>query len=391
MPPPGVQPPTPAGSTLRCYVVTQPGLEGTTAAELRLLGITPEPGEPGGIGFHGSPRDLARANLHLRTASRILLRSAEFPVRALGELERKAGQLPWDRWLPADLPVEFRVTSRKSRLYHQKAVAERLARAAGVEGRTARGQPSGSEDDAEGISERQLVVVRLMRDVCSISLDSSGEHLHRRGYRLAGAKAPLRETLAAALLIASEWDPRTPLVDPFAGSGTIGIEAALLARGIPPGLDRDFSFRHWPGWVPAVWNEVLVEARAGVLARAPAPILLADRDAGAVEAARQNAERAGVAADLECRRAAISELESTPGTGALVSNPPWGVRIGEQRALRDLYARLGQILEQRFPGWRATLLLPETPLERDTGLGWDTLARTTHGGVAVRMVRWPRA
>lgn len=391
MPPPVAQPPTPPGATLRCYVVTQPGLEEITAAELRALGITPEPGEPGGIGFEGSPRDLARANLHLRTASRILLRSAEFPVRALGELERKAGQLSWDRWLPADQPVEFRVTSRKSRLYHQKAVAERLARAAGVEGRTARGQPGSSEDDAEGIGERQLVVVRLMRDVCSISLDSSGEHLHRRGYRLATAKAPLRETLAAALLLASEWDPHTPLLDPFAGSGTIGIEAALLARGIPPGLHRDFSFRHWPGWIPAVWEGVLAEARAGVRPRAPAPILLADRDAGAVEAAGQNAERAGVAADLECRRAAISDLESPPGTGALVSNPPWGVRIGEQRALRDLYARLGQVLDQRFPGWRATLLLPETPLERDTGLRWDTLARTTHGGVAVRVVRWPRA
>ncbi len=391
MPPMGAQPPTPPVPPLPLYVVTQPGLEAITAAELRRLDITPELGEPGGLSFQGSLRDLARANLHLRTASRILLRCAEFPVRALGELERKAGQLPWDRWLPADLPVEFRVTSKKSRLYHQKAVAERLARAAGVEARTASAQLSGTEGDAEGAGERQLVVVRLMRDVCSISLDSSGDHLHRRGYRLAGAKAPLRETLAAALLLASEWDPDTPLVDPFAGSGTIGVEAALLARRIPPGLTRDFSFRHWPGWVSAVWDQVLAEGRGGVRGSAPAPIVLADRDAGAVTAARENAERAGVEGDLECRRAAISDLEPPPGTGSLVSNPPWGVRIGEQRALRDLYARLGQVLQERFAGWRATLLLPETPLEHDTRLGWDTLTRATHGGVAVRMVRWPRA
>jgi len=359
--------------------------------ELRALGLVPQPGEPGGLAFQGSAHDLARANLHLRTASRILLRGAEFPVRALGELERKAGQLPWDRWLPADLPLEFRVTAKKSRLYHQRAVAERLARAAGVAGRTAASPSRGTGEDAEPVGARQLVVVRLLRDVCSISLDSSGEHLHRRGYRLAGAKAPLRETLAAALLLASEWQPDTPLVDPFAGSGTIGIEAALLARRIPPGLARDFSFRRWPGWQDAVWDRAVGEARSQILDRAPAPIVVADRDAGAVRAIAENAVRAGVSADLQCHHAAISDLAPPPGPGAVVSNPPWGVRIGEQRALRNLYARLGEILRQRCDGWRATLLLPEAPLERATGLGWETVARTTHGGVAVRMVRWPRS
>jgi len=394
MPPSAAEPPTPS-SAFPLYVVTQPGLESITEAELRALGITPQDGEPGGIGFTGSARDLARCNLHLRTASRILRRVAEFPVRALGELERKAGQLPWDRWLPRDLPVEFRVTSKKSRLYHQKAVAERLVRAAGV---VQSANVSLADEDAALASGhdraeaagRQLVVVRLFRDVCSISVDSSGEHLHRRGYRLATAKAPLRETLAAALLLASEWDPGTPLVDPFAGSGTIAIEAARLARRMPPGLSRDFSFLRWPGWDPAIWRQALDEARSTMLDRAPAPIVASDRDAGAVEAARQNAERAGVAADLEHRLGPISDLEPPPGAGALVSNPPWGVRVGAQRTLRDLYARLGQVLEERLPGWQATLLLPDTPLERDTRLGWDTLARTTHGGLAVRMLRWPR-
>lgn len=394
--PQGAKTPSRLDAPLSLYAVTQPGLESITSAELSGLGITPGEREPGGISFIGSARDLARANLHLRTASRILMRVAEFPVRALGELERKAGQLPWDQWLPRDLKVDFRVTSKKSRLYHQKAVAERLARAAGVEGLATDGaragdeQPAGPEDDVASAGSRQLVVVRLFRDVCSISLDSSGEHLHRRGYRLATAKAPLRETLAAALLLASEWDPGTPLLDPFAGSGTIAIEAARLARRIPPGLARAFSFWHWPGWDSSVWSQTIIEARSTMLDRAPAPILLADRDAGAIEAARQNAERAGVVEDLEYRQASISDLEPPVGTGALVSNPPWGVRIGEQRGLRDLYARLGQVLERRLSGWQATLLLPEAPLERDTRLGWDTIARTTHGGLAVRMVRWPR-
>lgn len=396
MPPAGAEPPSRQAAPLSLYAVTQPGLESITWAELVGLGITPDGRESGGISFTGSARDLARCNLHLRSASRILMRVAEFPVRALGELERKAGQLTWDAWIPRDRPVAFRVTSKKSRLYHQRAVAERLARAAGVE-QSVSAAPNGGEEkdlpepgpETESGSQ-QLVVVRLYRDICSISIDSSGEHLHRRGYRLASAKAPLRETLAAALLLASEWETSRPLVDPFAGSGTIAIEAALLARRIPPGLSREFSFWHWPGWNQEIWKQALAEARGAVLDRAPAPILAADRDAGAVEAASQNAERAGVEEDIEHRRASISELEPPSGAGVLVSNPPWGLRIGEQRALRDLYARLGQILAARFSGWQATLLLPQTPLERATGLGWDTLARTTHGGVAVRMVRWPQ-
>lgn len=395
MPPGGAEPPSRQAPPLSLYAVTQPGLESITWAELVGLGITPGERETGGISFSGSARDLARCNLHLRTASRVLMPVAEFPVRALGELERKAGQLPWADWIPRDRRVAFRVTSKKSRLYHQRAVAERLARAAGVEQSVPAAPGSAEGDDLpdrgpEGDPERQLVIVRLYRDVCSISIDSSGEHLHRRGYRLAAAKAPLRETLAAALLLASEWDSGRPLVDPFAGSGTIAIEAALLARRIPPGLSREFSFWHWPGWDHEIWTQAVEEAKGAMLDRAPAPILAADRDAGAIEAARQNAERAGVGGDIEHRRASISELEPPTGAGGLVSNPPWGLRIGEQRALRDLYARLGQILEARFSGWQATLLLPHTPLERDTGLGWDTLARTTHGGVAVRMVRWPQ-
>src|SRR5690606_37236797 len=172
--------------------------------------------------------------------SRVLVRVATFRARTFAELERRAGRVAWDRWVGAGRAVRLRVTSRKSRLYHTGAIAERIIgqieRVAGPLAHVSTG--SASDDEADGAEGRdeQLFIVRFLRDECTISVDTSGELLHRRGYRQALAKAPLRETIAAAMLLASGWDGRSPLVDPFCGSGTIPIEAALLACRIPPGL-----------------------------------------------------------------------------------------------------------------------------------------------------------
>ena len=366
---------------LSLYAVTAPGLELHTAGELTRIGITPTETEPGGVAFEGTLDDVARANLWLRTASRVLVRLGSFSARALGELERKAIALPWRDWLPTGTAVSVRVTCKKSRLYHQKAVAERIVTASGGIAAIAGGDPDDGEE-----TDGQLIVARLFRDICTISLDSSGALLHRRGYRLAVARAPLRETLAAGLLLESGWGSGTPLIDPFCGSGTIPIEAAMLARRIPPGLARRFAFLRWPGADLGRWGALLDSARAGMLPRAAAPIVGSDRDAGAIEAATANALRAGVAGDIIWRQAAVSSLEPPAGIGALVSNPPYGMRVSEGRELRDLFARLGTVARERLPGWRVTLLLPEAPLERATGLSFGPPLHTRNGGLAVRMV-----
>jgi putative N6-adenine-specific DNA methylase len=268
------------------------------------------------------------------------------------------------------------VTSRKSRLYHQDAVAERLMRAVG----SRVGAP------VEGDAPQELVV-RLFRDKCTVSADASGELLHRRGYRLAGAKAPLRETLAAAMLAAAGWDGTTPLVDPMCGSGTIPIEAALLARRIPPGLGRGFAFEHWPEFDPDAWEAVRAAARRRMLPHAPVPIAGSDRDAGAIAAAAANAERAGVAEDLQWRRAAISSIEPPDGTGWIVTNPPYGHRVGERQRLRDLFAQLGNVLRRRCPGWQVALLSAHAELDRQTGLALAPAFETANGGIRVRLMR----
>lgn len=373
---------------LSLAAITTPGLESITRGELHRIGLTTGQEEPGLIPFSGSLDDLARANLHLRTASRVTMRLGQFRARALGELERKAADLPWDDWVVAGVPLTIKATCRKSRLYHQKAVAERIGLASG---RPSAGSAAGGDEvDGDGPAT-QLVIVRLMRDECTVSLDSSGALLHRRGYRLEGGKAPLRETLAAALLLASGWDPDSPLVDPFCGSGTIPIEAALMARRIPPGLGREFAFFGWRGWKQERWAALCGEAQKLIRERAAATIRGSDRDAGAIRAAAGNADRAGVSADIELRREAVSSVGAPPGIGALVSNPPYGHRIGELGKLRDLYARLGQVVRERFGGWRVTLLVPAAPIEGATGLEFEALLTTRNGGQAVRVVRtaWP--
>ena len=377
--------------TYDAFAVAAPGLEPLVAEELRELGLAPAAVEPGGVAFAASAPQLYAANLRLRVASRVVVRLATFEARAFRELERRADRVPWERVVAPGAAVAFRVTCRKSRLYHSDAVAERLAGAVArqVRGVAVAGAADDERDEAgDGDADAQLIVVRLFHDRVTVSADASGALLHRRGWRQAVAKAPLRETLAAALLRASRWDPRRPLVDPLCGSGTIPIEAALLARRVAPGLGRDFAFARWPELDAGAWDAERARAEEEVLDRAPAPIVGADRDAGAIAAARSNAERAGVVGDVELVQRPLSALEPppgpTPGTGWLVSNPPYGARVGQSGPLRDLYARIGAVARGRLPGWTVALLTADPRLDAQLGLPLAEGFRSSNGGIRVR-------
>jgi putative N6-adenine-specific DNA methylase len=372
-----------------CYAVTPPGIEGLAARELSLLGVVPGAVEPGGVSFRASPREIARANIEIRSASRVLVRVATFHASAFHELERRTARLPWEAYVAPGRAVSFRVTSHKSKLYHQDAIAQRLTAAVArrVPGATAAGGAATADGpEATESPSAQLFVVRLFRDECTLSADASGAHLHQRGYRLATAKAPMRETLAAAMLLAVGWDGSAPLVDPLCGAGTIPIEAALLARRIAPGLGRGFACEQWPSFDAVSWPALRENARSRVLPRAPARILGSDRDAGAIEAATDNARRAGVMDDVEFRRAALSALDPPPGPGVVITNPPYGVRVGRSGNLRDLYAQLGHTLRRRCAGWRVALLSARHELAAQTRLDLQTVLRTTNGGIRVKLL-----
>ena len=382
-----------------CFAVCAPGLEGVLAAELAELGVRDAAPEPGGVAFAGGAGTLYAANLRLRTASRVTVRAAEFGAKTFFELERHARRVPWERWVAKGEAVRLRVTCRKSRLYHEGAVAQRVLEAVearvGALGGSVVGKGEETEEGGEDAGEAaagQLFVVRFFRDTCTIRADASGALLHLRGYRRAVAKAPLRETLAAAVLRASGWTPASPLLDPMCGSGTIPIEAALAARRIAPGLasaarePRAFAFTRWLEFDAGLWGDVVARAREEILPAAPAPILGSDRDAGAVEAARANAERAGVGESVAWSVRPLSAVEPPEGPGWIVSNPPYGVRVGERDPLRNLYAAAGRLARERLPGWTLALLTADRVLEGQLGVPLEEALRTSNGGIPVRLV-----
>ena len=404
-------PQTPRPSTsprFGLFASTAPGLESIAAGELKILGVRGRQ-EIGGVAFGGDLDRLYEANLWLRTASRVVMRLGRFHASTFYELERRAKKLPWEEFLPASGRVRLRVTCRKSRLYHSDAVGERVMSAiTGSVSRSIELSRCGVNDDGEdaehaegteptdeahdgkalpGVGgEAQLFVVRIVHDEVEVSADSSGELLHRRGYRQEIAKAPLRETLAAAMVLASGWRRGEPLLDPMCGSGTIPIEAALIARGVAPGSKRKFQFMDWPSFDETLWNDILEKARRSVTASSE-KIRGSDRDVGAIQAATRNAERAGVADTIQFSVEAISqalgELEDlSTGTGWILTNPPYGIRLGESDDLRNLYARLGTALKAKR-GWRAGILTSDSALVRQTRLPLVPRINTRNGGISV--------
>lgn len=381
--------------TERLFAVSALGLEPYTALELEHIAGLPgsklqltsnKPyqdfaGE-GGVEFMGMALDLYRANLYLRTASRVLLRIGEFYAAAFSELRKKAGRLPWERYLAPGQAVALRVTSHKSRLYHTGAIAERIAGA--IADRV--GSPPRIEkvDQEEVDPPQPLIIVRAVRDLFTLSLDSSGDLLHRRGYRKETAKAPLRETLAAGLLMAAGWDPAQPLIDPFCGSGTIPIEAALMSAGLAPGRSRKFAFMDWPDFHADTWESVK-QAANPTPARALPAILGSDRDAGAIEISHANAARAGVSEWIQFSQRTISAIEPMPGPGWLITNPPYGLRVSANKDLRDLYAQFGNVVRQKLPGWKVAMLSSDDKLLRQTRLPFDRYISLVNGGVKVKL------
>lgn len=371
-----------------CFAVTAHGLESLCAAELSELGVRGRV-EEGGVTFTGDFTAMARANLWLRTASRVLVRVAEFRATAFHELERRANRIEWSRFVAAGSRVVFRVTCKKSKLYHSDAVAQRFEEAVlrsvrGIE--TGRVKARDEEEEANVATNQQLFVVRFVHDVCTVSADSSGALLHLRGYRQQLAKAPLRETIAAAVLLGAGWSGDVPLVDPMCGSGTIPIEAARIARRIAPGRDRTFAFLHWPEANTGAWSTLLADALSRELAHAPVSIAGFDRDEGAIAAAHANAERAGVLDDVQFIAQPISALAAAEAPGLIVSNPPYGVRVGEKDRLRNLYAQIGNVARRQRGGWTLALLSADRALERQTALDFEERFATRNGGIPVRLV-----
>lgn len=357
------------------------------AADLGLVDPQADQGEKAaevhplsGIEIASGAEQIYRANLHLRTATRIFLQLGAFYVSDLAALRHHVSRLPWQRYMASGQSLLVRAESSQSRLFHEHAVEREVSKAV-IE----RAEMLGFRlrIPAEQETPDHFLMVEITRNRCTIRLDTSGEALNRRGYRQALAKAPLRETLAAGMLLASEWDRVSPLVDPFCGSGTIPIEAALLARKVPPGWRRAFAFQKWPSFQADLWEGIRAAAEQKI-EKSSVPIYGMDRDAGAVNACLQNAERAGAVQWIHFRQQAISDLPHLPGPGWVVTNPPYGQRVSAGSDLRNLYARFGDVLRSSCRSWRFAILCSDETLFRQTRLVPERALPMFNGAIAVK-------
>ena len=357
------------------FLACPPGLEAALAEEARALGLSAPVAVAGGVETSGGWPDIWRANLWLRGASRVLVRIGSFRALHLAQLDKRARKFPWGDVLRADVPLRVDATCTRSRIYHQGAVAQRVSRAIT--------ETLGAPIDA-GADLR--LMVRLDDDLVTLSLDTSGDGLHKRGHKLAIGKAPLRETMAALFLRQMGYDGSQPVLDPMCGSGTFVIEAAEIACGLAPGRARSFAFEHLARFDAKGWDAM----RAGPSRAAPAQFFGYDRDQGAVRNATENAARAGVDA---CTRFACQPISALTRPdvppGLILVNPPYGGRIGNPKLLFGLYASLGTVVKQHFRGWRLGLVTSERKLAHATGLPLTPGPPVPHGGLKVQLFQTP--
>lgn len=360
-----------------CFAVVGLGLERVLLAELQALGFIDLVCETGGISFKANDERLFQANYWLRTPTRILVRIKSFTCTTFYDLERELDDIPWQKYIGGDrqkeeFKIQFRVTSVRSKLYHESAVIERFQKAVSKRIRSVI-FPNGDFDDLDNgsVNNSQLFVIRIANDVVSISADSSGISLYRRGYKLAISKAPLRESIAAGALLAIGYNGLRPLIDPMCGSGTFVTEAVMIARNIPPGFKRSFRCEFWEAAPKDKIQEMRYAANAKILPSLPSKIIGYDRDAGAITSSSANYHRImqalaanGIFSEEDCLNRvefsaqAISNLTIAPTEikGEIILNPPYGKRISGSKDLRNLYSQLGNVIRKTAVGWHLNYL-----------------------------------
>ena len=358
---------------LELAIPTLFGLEGLCADELRRLGLSDVRAENGQVLCAARPADIPRVNLNLRTGERALLLLGSFPAGDFDALFEGVRALPWEDFLPRDAAFPVKGHCLNSALHAvpacqsivKKAVAARL------------GAKYGLEQLPETGSLYQIQFA-IMKDTASLYLDTTGAGLHKRGYRAVGVVAPLRETLAAAMVMLSKYRGRDPFCDPFCGSGTIAIEAALIAKNRAPGLDRSFSAQKW-GFVPAsAWMEAADEAMDKEF-DGEYDIWGGDIDPKAVAIARSNAEKAGVEDLVRFEVADALTFHREAPYGKIVTNPPYGERIMEKKEAEDLYRGFGKAFRALPDGWTLSLLSSHTEFERTFGRNADRKRKLYNG------------
>jgi len=326
------------------------GLESIVANEVKELGYETTT-DNGKVFFEGTARDIAKTNLWLRTADRVKLIAGEFEATTFDELFEQTKAIEWEKYLPVDAEFPVQGKSVKSKLHSvptcqsivKKAIVERLKKAYH---RNAFLDESGP---------RFKIEVSILKDKVQLSIDTSGAGLHKRGYRVGQGEAPLKETLAAALIKLSRWSPDRPFVDPFCGSGTIVIEAAMIGQNIAPGYNREFDSEQWPWIGSKIWDEVRAEAEEQADYDQPLNILGTDIDHRMIQIAEENVIEAGFAGIVRLQQRQVTDFTTTEENGVVIGNPPYGERIGEVEVIEEMIGDMGQMFS-KYPTWSVYML-----------------------------------
>ena len=344
------------------FAVTAPGAEMLCWRELTALPLSVQDAQvvTGGVEFKGNLQDCYLANLHLRTANRILLRIHNFKASSFGQLETKAAEIPWELYLPFECTLQIHATTRHCRLYHTDAIGERLRQCISKCGITTDGK-----GQKGGISNGQKLFVRCVDDQFTISIDSSGEHLHKRGLKIHTGRAPLRETTAAAALMTAGYRGPGPVIDPMCGAGTFSLEAALIAKHIPPGWFREFAFMGWPSFRPQKWEYLKRSCEAQFADSRKPAIFASDKDPTACRRLAQRLAENCLDDVIQVVNQDFFELrpdDLTDRSGLVAINPPYGKRLENPSLSEQLFISICDRLKQEYNGWKVILIAPDRHL-----------------------------
>ncbi|MGL5064066.1 MAG: THUMP domain-containing class I SAM-dependent RNA methyltransferase [Microcoleus sp.] len=361
------------------------GLETIAAKELEQLGAQDVEPDFTGVYFAGDRTLLYRVNLWSRTIFRVLVPIAKFRCSNADMLYREVRKISWDEFLDPDNTLAVNCTGGNEKLNHTHYTALQVKNAIADQQRDLFNKRSSVDVNNPDL----LINIHIDRDKGILSLDSSGGSLHRRGYRPAVGAAPLKETLAAALLDMAEWTPDLPFLDPMCGSGTLPLEASLKALNIAPGLFREkFGFMTWRNFDEPLWDKLWQEAENSELSELKQIISGCDRDFDMISQARTNAQQAGIASKIQFAQTELSKLEAPADRGILICNPPYGERLGDAQELGDLYKLLGDVFKQRFKGWNAFILTGNKELGKRVGLRTSKRIPVFNGSIPCTLLKY---
>jgi len=377
------------GRTQDFFAATTPGLEDLCLEELTRLPFTREDVTvvPGGVEFRGRLQDCYAANLKLSLPNRILMRISNFNATNFRQLQKKIAEIPWELYLLPDCALKINVSSSHSRLYHKRAISEHVQKE--IQDRLHQFAARSKGMPILTPSREQQLFIRIVNDHSMVSLDSSGALLYKRGLKNQGAVAPLRESIAAAVLRLAHFIKKEPLIDPMCGSGTFSLEAAMIVKNIPPGWFREFAFMDWPAFRPKRWAYIKDQCEKEFADVTTPRIFAFDIDEKACESLQDRIEHYGLSPVIQvgCNDFFhISPADFTDQTGLVVLNPPYGIRVGDQKTIEQFFVKICEKLKNTYTGWKFALIVPERRLLKKVPFKGMTHHPLYHGGLNLTLL-----